>query len=339
MKTRNYISARPGRTVTVSAPGKVILMGDHAVVYGKPAIAAAINKRMRVSVRINSGKFSVDYHSGSPVIIRPEERSGYIRHTINIAAKTLGLDAIPPMTVSIESEMKPGYHLGTSAAVAVSVAGAFIWAVRGIWNPVNINRIAYEAEKKIHGNPSGVDNTAVTSGGLIWYRRELEFLKSIWQLPFGMPDSLNHFYLVDTGKPGETTGEMVSYVRSKYNPPAGGQSSKYNKIFDRNELETKSIAVAIKAGNEFNFIKSIRAGQRTLEEMGVVSPRVLPAIRAIEDAGGAAKTLGGGGRKGAVGYLLAYIKDEKILNEICRKYGYPHERITLGAEGVKLETK
>lgn len=339
MKTDSHISHKPGRTVTVSAPGKVILMGDHAVVYGKPAVAAAINKRVTVTVRIDSNKTDAGDRAQSLIRIRPAEGASYIRHIINIAAKILGLSAVPPVTVSIKSEMKSGYHLGSSAAVAVATAGAFVWAVTEKWDPVRINRMAYEAEKKIHGNPSGVDNTVVTSGGLIWYRKELEFLKSIWQLPFGIPASLNHFYLIDTGRPVETTGEMVSHVSLKFNPPAGGQSSKYKKIFERNELETKRIAAAIKEGNEFNFIKSVRAGQRTLEEMGVVSQKVIPFIRTVEDSGGAAKILGGGGRRGAVGYLLAYATDEKSLNKICRNYGYPYERIALGTEGVKLEKK
>ncbi len=97
---------------------------------------------------------------------------------------------------------------------------------------------------------------------------------------------------------------------------------------NRNEEQVKKITVALKEGNEKELIGAIRDGERTLEGMGVVSRKIIPLIRAIEHAGGAAKILGGGGRAAGVGYLLCYHHDPKQWK------GSP---IQLGGEGIRLE--
>ncbi|MBI5620197.1 mevalonate kinase [Candidatus Gottesmanbacteria bacterium] len=309
--------------VVVSVPGKIHLMGEHAVVYGKPALLAAINLRLRVTVE--EGKRGADIISGEP--------SDYIRHAIEIIRQEYKLAGLPPMKITVQSDIPAGYHLGSSAAVAVGTVGAVTYFLKKIWNPEAINQIAYEVEKKMHGNPSGGDNTIVTMGGLIWYRRELEFLKSIWQLPFKIPENLNHFFLINTGKPKETTGEMVRFVNVKCQM----SNVKYKTLFDRNEEQAKRVAVAIKEGNEKELMDAMKVGERTLEGMGVVSRKVIPLIRKIEKAGGAAKILGGGGRTDGVGFLLCYHHAPKKAEHLSQKVGWPMLPIRLGEEGIRLE--
>ena len=285
--------------ITVSVPGKVHLMGEHAVVYGKPALLAAINRRLMVTVREgknNAGGFVAD-----------------IIHIVQTHFQTH-----KQCHITIDSDIPEGYHLGSSAAVAVGVVSAVSYFLKKVWNPALFNQLAYEAEKLKHGNPSGGDNTIVTMGGFIWYRKELEFLKSIWQLP--VKTNLTHFFLIDTGKPKETTKEMVSYVASQKNP---------EKYFHENEKQTKRIAVALKDHDEQTLMDAMQKGERTLEAIGVVSKKVIPIIRGIEKTGGAAKILGGGGRADGVGYLL------------CYTHTPPHGAIpiTLGEEGIRLESK
>ncbi|OGG01618.1 hypothetical protein A2Z33_07570 [Candidatus Gottesmanbacteria bacterium RBG_16_52_11] len=315
------------QAVTVSVPGKVLLMGDHAIVYGYPALLAAVGMRTRVTV--------LPRPAGAPgdITVRSAEPDGYIRHIIGVTRNLLGIKRIPALTVTVESDIPPGYHLGSSAAVAVAAVAACMYSWKSVWNPAEINRIAYEAEKHMHGNPSGGDNTAVTFGGLIWFRKELEFLRSIWQLPFRIPDRLNRFLLIDTGRPAESTGEMVAFVSSKLK----AQNSKFKRIFARNEEQTRNITVALKTGKLDGLLSAVRAGEGTLEEMGVVSARVIPLIRAAEAAGGAAKILGGGGRKRGVGYILACHRDPDRIAALSRKFGYPALPVRLGEEGVRLE--
>jgi mevalonate kinase len=283
--------------ITVSVPGKVILMGDHAVVYGKPALLAAVNRRL--TVRIRRGKNTA---------------AGYVSEICKIVEKHFGVRS--EFTVTIESDIPRGYHLGSSAAVAVGVVAATSYYLKKIWNPQLFNQLAYEAEKIRHGNPSGADNTAVTMGGFIWYRKELEFLKSIWQLP--IPSPPQNFYLIDTGKPEESTGEMVAFVKSQKN---------LQMFLDENEIQTKRIAIAIKEGDEKLLIDAMKKGERTLEHIGVVSNKAISIIRSVEKNGGAAKILGGGGCADGVGYLL------------CYSHHPPGGSlpVVLGEEGVRLE--
>lgn len=300
--------------VTVSVPGKVILMGDHAVVYGRPGLIAAINKRLTVSV---------EPHKTFQVV--SSESDELVRHAVSKVASQYKIGSPPKIKVTITSELPPGYHLGSSAAVSVATVGACMYFFRKIWNPASINQLAYEVEKYIHKTPSGIDNTAVTFGGFLWYRRELEFLRSFWQLPLKLPPILNHFSLIDTGRPKENTGEMVAFVRKQYT----NHSSQFKKLFDQNEEQTKNIAVAIKESDEKMFIDAIQRGEQTLEKIGVVSKKVIPLIRSIEKAGGAVKILGGGGKASGVGYLLCYSHHPPKGSM----------SITLGEEGIRLEQK
>lgn len=311
--------------ITVSAPGKVHLMGEHAVVYGKPALLAAINRRVVVSLESSQDGLSVETPEGD----------AYIRHAVEVTCDHLGQDRLPDIRIIVSSGIPIGYHLGSSAAIAVATVGAVMYYLKTVWNPEMINQIAYEVEKKQHGNPSGGDNTTVTFGGFIWFRKELEFLRSIWKFPFSFPQALDHIMLINTGRPSETTGEMVALVKRKQEEDPQG----FTAILSDNETQTKRVAQAIKEGNEEMLIDAIRKGQRTLEQMGVASDRVVPLIREIEEAGGAAKILGGGGRTGAVGFLLCYHRDSSTIQKLCKPYGYEVESVTLGEEGVRLEQR
>ncbi len=309
--------------ITVSAPGKLHLMGEHAVVYGKPAILAAVNLRLSVSIE-----------EGKPEIVAPaKEAADVVAYAMDIVRKEYKLEKLSDFKVTVTSDIPFGFHLGSSAALAVATVGATMYAVKKLWNPMVINQLAYEVEKKQHGNPSGGDNTAVTFGGFLWYRRELEFLKSIWQLPFRPASNLNHFFLIDTGRPKETTGEMVALVKSKVQI----SKSKMEKLFNQNEQQTRSITVALKEGKEDDLLNAMKIGERTLERMGVVSKKIMPLIRSIENAGGAAKILGGGGRKEGVGFLLCYHHDPKKIEAFAKPFGFSIRNIQLGEEGVRLE--
>jgi mevalonate kinase len=311
--------------ITVSVPGKVHLMGEHAVVYGKPAILAAIDVRMRVSVE----------PAETETVIQTSEPTEYVEKIITIVCDKYDISSPPPMRIVVESDIPAGFHLGSSAATAVATVGALTFFLKNLWNPQVINQLAYEAEKIKHGNPSGGDNTTVTMGGFVWFRKELEFLKSMWQLPIRFPEELNHFYLIDTGRPKETTKEMVEYVAKAVKK----HKEKYRKLFDVNEIQTKRVAIALKEKNETELLDAIRVGEQTLEGMGVVSNKVVPIVRAIETLGGAAKILGGGGKSQGVGYLLAYHKYNKVIEEIGNEFGFQVRAVALGSEGVRLEKK
>lgn len=312
------------KKIVVSVPGKVHLMGEHAVVYGKPALLAAINLRLRVSIE-----------PSKQIEIISSEPTDHAKYAIDFLLDQFQVKNPAPFKVTIDSEIPAGYHLGSSAAVAVGTTGAVMYYFKKLWNPIRINELAYEIEKKQHGNPSGGDNTTVTVGGFVWFRKELEFLKSIWQLPFKPQQSLSHFFLINTGRPKETTGEMVALVKENMqkNP------EEMKKHLDNNEQQVKRVTVALKEGDEKELTDAIRLGQRSLEGMGAVSKKVIPVIRKIEQAGGAAKILGGGGLADGVGFLLCYHHEPKSVESLCQSFGYTTQPLELGEEGIRLEKK
>lgn len=306
--------------VTVSAPGKIHLLGEHFVVYGKPALIAAIDKRLYATIKIQSR------------LNRDKIKNDLINKAVEIFKNAYKIDKLPYLEITVTSQIPVGGGLGSSAALSVSVVGALMKAISNIWNPAKINTLAYEVEKIQHGNPSGGDNTVVTFGGMLWYRKEFDFLKSIWSLPVANY-KIPPFVLIDSGRPEESTGEMVDLVRKV----AINAQEKFERLCSLQENETKNLLLGLKTGDGKMIKNSLIKGERNLEELNVVGDRAVKIIREIEKLGGAAKISGAGGRIKGSGYLLCYHDDISKLGKIEDKYKVKLERVKLGEEGVRIE--
>ena len=188
-----------------------------------------------------------------------------------------------------------------------------------------INEVAYEEEKKQHGNPSGVDNTICTYGGYLWYRKEVEGFKIVSEIK---PErDFPHLLIHNTGKPDESTREMVEVVRKR----------KVNKILAKIEVVTRQLLEYLMGTRKIDLMAVIRENEKYLEEIGVVSEKTKTLIREIEKAGGAAKISGAGGRRGNSGIILMYHSDMNKLKDFVRKNGLDVFRVKLGEEGVRDE--
>lgn len=263
----------------VSAPAKLILSGEHAVVYGYPAIATAVNLRLSA---VSSGE--------------------------------------------IDSDIPIGAGMGSSAAFAVVVS-----ALRNKeFNLERINEMAYKIEKGLHGKPSGVDNTVVTYGGFLWYRKENENFKTFKQIKTNI--MLPKVFLLNTGRPSESTKDMVEMVAKRYKLHRNGTE----KIFRNIETTTKTLLDHLLGGKN-NFGDIIQDNERLLEELGVVSPKAVDMIRTIEKFGGYAKISGAGGKKDGSGMVVVYHKDVEKITLLKKKYGYDFRPVKLGEEGVRIE--
>ena len=220
--------------------------------------------------------------------------------------------------LQISSDIPSGAGMGSSAALGVGIVTAFLCAATGNSQLDHrlINELAYKVDKFQHGNPSGVDTSTVTFGGFVWYRKEFEFLKSLFKFQFKIANSLQHFYLINTGKPKESTKEMIV----KFKPNS----------LDEFEQVTKQITQAIHDEDEQSLMKGIKENERLLEKAGMVSKSTASIIRAIEASGGVAKISGAGGFKDKSGMILIYHKKpEKIKLKTIKA--------NLGAEGVRIE--
>ena len=190
------------RRVLATTPGKLILMGEHAAVYGRPALVAAVAPRTRVEVaectagvvvelpdldrelRSNwselaavaeAARIQWKAFSKNPIVERFEVlRSSDPAHLVELAlgevAVELGAD-LPPMALHVKSDLPVGSGFGSSAAVAVGLVGGVLCFMEGVADRPLVDRIAFDVERRQHGMPSGVDHRTVLQGGILWAER------------------------------------------------------------------------------------------------------------------------------------------------------------------------
>ena len=354
------------KAIKVSAPGKLHLLGEHAIVYGKPAIIAAVDKRCFVEITSRKDKKieivsknlkASKLFAEKEIVAKTQDAQvkweSYVKTNDifllkSIVSDPLGFPAIIVgesleylkkklpfgFTLSIKSDIPVGSGMGSSAALCVSVAGALSLLFSNKLNKETINDIAFLCEQKKHGLPSGGDNAACCFGGLIWYRKETADLKIIKPVPFGFPKKIaKNFLVIHTGTPTESTGEMVSIVKDLYKQKVEFVES----ILSSQEKLVRELLSVIKGGDDTLMIRIIRVGEKNLESLGVVSEFSKSIIRKIEESGGAAKICGGGGRQRGTGVLLAYHHDKKVVEKIANNFNLLHFTIILGEEGVRRE--
>ncbi|NMB84155.1 hypothetical protein GYA28_02595 [Candidatus Roizmanbacteria bacterium] len=299
--------------VVFSAPAKVIVSGEHAVVYGKPALVSAIDLRLVFSLwnKENSVK---------------DENVLFISKTVKrfLTAQKIKFED-KPFDFSVVSDIPVGRHLGSSAAFSVAGTAAFLKFLSGKNFPKGtINDLSYEVEKRFHLNPSGVDNSTVCFGGLIYYRKEFEFLKSISSLRYKVPNDIErNLFLIDTGQPEETTGEMVGLVNRFYSK----NRKKTDAILDRIEKCTQKITLSLTEGNRASFMSGIVENQALLESLGVVSESAKGTLVNLSRFG-VGKVTGGGGKRAGSGFIIFFSEDRGKLTAYLkeRRIAYYHFR-------------
>jgi mevalonate kinase len=246
--------------ISFSAPAKVIFSGEHAVVYGKPALVCALNKRLKFTLFPSLNK---NFQNINKEIL-------FIASKVKQYLKKEKIDFFDkPYDFKIESEIPIGRGLGSSAALSVTSVACFLNFFTGKnFDKQVVNNLALEIEKYFHTNPSGVDNTASCFAGLIFYRKEFDFLKSIFSLDIKISKKIKeHLFLIDSGNPKETTKEMVEKVKKKLIDKANYIEQILNDI----EKITKKMVISLKKDKINDFIQCIIDNEIYLEMLEVVS--------------------------------------------------------------------
>ncbi|RLJ08239.1 MAG: mevalonate kinase [Candidatus Aenigmatarchaeota archaeon] len=335
--------------VRVSVPGKVHLVGEHAVVYGEPTILATVGKRIFINTR-KGEKIRIDDEGEklewnieevkefgekvSEVWEKCKEKNDFsevakLAHGKNFAKAALGFllnefNIDEGLVLRIESDLPKGVGLGYSAALSVGLVKT-VSEVFGLGLSLEkVNDLAYEIEKFVHGTPSGGDNSTCCFGGLIWFEKGNPPV--IESLQKEVPYKLENFVLACIKEPEKNTGELVQMVRD-LNP-------------EFREPRIKAIGRASwemrKALREKDFQKVkelINLAWKNLSELGLSVPEADEIIDKIVSIGGAAKLCGACGG----GIMLAYHEDKERLKNLIRESGYEPWDVELGVEGVKME--
>lgn len=311
--------------ITISVPAKIHLLGEHAVVYGKPALLAAINKRLAIAIQPSKTK-QVQGIGGYEIEIKK-----LLEILEKEIQKSTKIKKINPYILSVDSKVPVGCGLGSSAALSAGLTAALLSLLKIPWDKKTIFDIAYAGERFFHGNPSGGDLAVVIEGGFLWFRKDFEFLKTFSSLPFKPHKNIKQFILINSGKPEESTREMIEKVaRLRTSSP-----QKVETLFNHQEELTKQMAIAFRDGDEDSLIERIKSGERNLEELDVVGKRAQAIIRGIEKLGGAAKISGAGGVRSGSGMILVYGVDrDKLLNYV-KQNKLKLLSIRIGGEGLK----
>jgi mevalonate kinase len=286
-----------------TAPGKVILFGEHAVVYGKPALAAPVTQVCATAV-VRAGP------PGSGVLIRALDLGQEIRlaqpgHPLAEAAR-LTLRWLnreePDWTVEISSTIPIASGMGSGAAVSVALMRALAAAAGRQASAADASTIAFEVEKLHHGTPSGVDNTVVAYGLPVCFVRG--------QSP--QPLSIPRPFLLAIGDTGMSspTRIAVSDVRAR----CEADPEHYQRLFERIGRVVVEASQAILSGEPDALGPLMDANHELLQEIGVSSPELDRLVSAARDAGSGGAKLSGGGRGGN---MIALVMRDRVDAVAC----------------------
>ncbi len=322
--------------VTASAPAKTILFGEHFVVYGEPAIVLAIDKRVQASVELRADQRiyinSLDLGFSGFFI----EESFQPEHGCQEAQKKLEpvrvaiqrvLDRSERgsgVSVEIRSSIPMAAGLGSSAAVAAAVVFAVSQLLDVELSRDEVFHIVYEAERFVHGTPSGIDPAISTHGGVLLFRKDRGFT------PLYVKQDLP-LVIGDTGVK-RFTGELVAMVRKR--------RKRYPSIFDS----------IMKTGGEIT-LRAVEALEnrdlRTLGELMNINHALLCAIgvssEPLERLVDAARKAGALGAKltgaGGGGCMIALCLPEKTkpVGEAIERAGGTAFLARKTGEGVRIE--
>ena len=271
--------------------GKVILLGEHAVVYGRHAIAAPLPLAIRARVEdAREGTTLLIPRWGVEQRLQPQTaRPGSFLQSVGMLLERLGL-AERSMRIQVAPEMPRAMGLGGSAALAVAVIRALDRHFELGLDDATVCALAFECEKIAHGTPSGIDNTVATYGNAVVYQRGEPAL--IRPLILKQPLPL----VIGLSGSESLTAKMVARVRQAWQQ----HPARYERIFNEIDLLTQHALDALEAQDlaELGELMNICQGQ--LNALQVSSREIEELVQLAREHGASGAKLTGGGGGGAV---------------------------------------
>lgn len=363
-------AGREGRRVEVSAPGKTILMGEHAAVYGHPALVAAIDQRMRAVVEASSAQGVrldlpqvdvqqqcswqelIDYgrraaaawelyrETPSPEAfgrVRGDDPAHLVKVAVGEVVDFLGRDAVPGggqgLHLAVHSEIPLGAGFGSSAAASAAIVSALLTWFGVTPSYDDLHALTLNVERRQHGFPSGIDTSTVIHGGLVWAERQAD--GSLHSEPLSAsPPWLRRVRIFNSGRPRQSTGDVVAAVRRLRQT----DRRRFDGAMETIVAATETLRRTVLDGSpgEGKMVALMRRCQRGLEALGVVPEEIMALVRRVEAAGGGAKISGAGALRGpAAGSLLVFHEEDEIIDTWRFLDPLQPVRTTLGAAGVR----
>jgi len=308
--------------------GKVILFGEHFVVHGVPGIVSAIDSTVDAEVKkIGEGITVRDERKGARGYT--QKKRAEQKESIERMLRTMGIDPEKAILAIWLGGNLPGFSgIGASAASSVAIARAIAEEFKMDLSDEKINEIAFEAEKAYAGTPSGIDNTAATYGGLIWFKRNLSGgPNTIEKLSIREPVEI---IIGNTGIVADTK-EMVAGVvaRKKRNP------GEYNLLFKQAEDLAFATREALEEFDLRKVGKSMNENHRLLQEIEVSCKELDYLVNLAREQGAFGAKLTGGGGGGCMVALTPGKELQEAVAAAMEKEGFKVLRTKIGIQKYK----
>ncbi|TMN22425.1 mevalonate kinase [Lentibacillus cibarius] len=291
------------------AHSKLILIGEHAVVHGQPAIALPFPLvGVEAVVDYVPGSIKIDstfYHG--PIESAPESLDG----VTNCVWATLEKLDLPceDLLIRIKSSIPPGKGLGSSASVAIAVIRSLFAYAERDYTEEDILELAAISEKYAHGEPSGIDTLTITSALPVWYEKEHPIDRI-------EPKGDFHFIVADSGRMGDTRSAVESVAELIKSAPKRIQSK-----LDRIGELTHRARNALESASKHLLGQMLNEAQKELEALGVSDAGLNRLIYFARQEGALGAKLTGGGNGGCVIALARNEVHSRQLSEKLKKFG------------------
>lgn len=353
-------------------PGKVILHGEHAVVYGKAAVAVSVGLRTEVTLTAQESGVVLELpdlnwtakwecqeflpltaadtgREGEAAILSDvlvphlsalfkldagcgPEKQAALAFLFLYAGISLrhGSGEFPCVRVTVQSQLPVGAGLGSSAALSVGISGALLALLGLSHNRYLISAWAFQAERILHGKPSGIDNSICTYGGALLFRdgKVLHQLESV-------PSSYR-VVLVDT-RVARNTHSLVALVRQRYDRLPEIVGPILDAIHGISERSWQLLQEQGEPSKRFDKASElVRLNATLLEALGVGHPRLEEVGRLAAGHGLAAKLTGAGGG-GCALILLPPEGPSEGIERCLHEAGFACWEASLGCPGVTVD--
>jgi len=291
-----------------SAPAKVILFGEHAVVYGRPAIAAPLTQVRAEAVvqdRDAPGIFLMAPDINRRYWLKDAKKEDPFARAVQLTLDTLSLPTEPALSIIVRSGIPIASGLGSGAAMAAAIIRATHNHLSQV-GPASdelVSTLTYQVERILHGTPSGIDNSVVAAEKPIYFIRQ-EPENMIETLDLGAP---LHILVADTGIRSRTK-VVVGDVRRQWMERTG----EFDLLFDGCGRVARSAREAIEKGEINRLGRLMTDNQEYLRRITVSSTELETLIAAAITAGAIGAKLSGAGRGGN---MIALV-DEGAANKV-----------------------
>lgn len=299
-----------------SAPGKVIISGDHSVVYGYPALATALNLRCHVIAALGEIGLEIAVENMSEgYTYSMNELEGInqgkkfsIFDSLAMLVTTLIPTAEIAIKLDISSEIPISAGLGSSAAVAVATIAAIADLFDLKFTKEEISSMAFESEKMIHGNPSGIDNSIATWGGLLVFEDgNIEKKELTHKMPL----------IIINSKIARDTKRLVASVamlKENHDRVMGSLLTTMGTI-------TQQVIIEVESGNMKKMGELMNMNQGLLEAINVSHPFLSKLIWELKEMGALGAKLTGAGGGGCMIALFESLDNSDMIKAKLMKLG------------------